>query len=102
MSITTAIRTPVTVAPASIPARASRQRARAIAQYLIKNGLDKKKIAVYVRGFVAAYARCIGVDPERVVSSYMRRLDGVQRSEPRRSQRSERSQRSQRGLLRWR
>jgi flagellar biosynthesis protein FlhG len=29
---------------------------------------------VYVRGFVAAYARCIGLDPERVVPGYMRRL----------------------------
>ena len=61
--------------------------------------------AVYVRGFVAAYARCIGVDPERVVSSYMKRLDGVPRSEPRRVQRPERSQRKERvlrGLRRWR
>ena len=29
---------------------------------------------VYVRGFVAAYARCIGLDPERVVPGYMKRL----------------------------
>ncbi len=45
---------------------------------------------VYVRGFVAAYARCIGLDPERVVSSYMKRLEVVPRSEPRRSRRSQR------------
>lgn len=45
---------------------------------------------VYVRGFVAAYARCIGLDPERVVSSYMKRLEVAPRSEPRRSQRSHR------------
>jgi len=42
---------------------------------------------VYVRGFVGAYARCIGLDPERVVSSYMQRLDAVPRSEPQRRQR---------------
>ena len=42
---------------------------------------------VYVRGFVGAYARCIGLDPERVVSSYMQRLDAVPKSEPRRRQR---------------
>jgi flagellar biosynthesis protein FlhG len=42
---------------------------------------------VYVRGFVGAYARCIGLDPERVVSSYMQRLDAAPRSEPRRRQR---------------
>jgi flagellar biosynthesis protein FlhG len=41
---------------------------------------------VYVRGFVAAYARCIDLDPEHVVSSYMKRLDGVPRSAPRRRQ----------------
>jgi flagellar biosynthesis protein FlhG len=29
---------------------------------------------VYVRGFLAAYARCIGLDPERVVPGYMKRL----------------------------
>jgi flagellar biosynthesis protein FlhG len=41
---------------------------------------------VYVRGFVAAYARCIGLDPDRVVSRYMQRLGGTPRSEPRRRQ----------------
>ena len=29
---------------------------------------------VYVRGFVIAYARCVGLDPERVSVSYMERL----------------------------
>ena len=43
--------------------------------------------AVYVRGFVGAYARCIGLDPERVVSSYMSRLGAAPRSEPRRRER---------------
>jgi len=29
---------------------------------------------VYVRGFVVAYARCLGLDPERVVPSYLERV----------------------------
>ncbi len=28
---------------------------------------------VYVRGFVAAYARCVGLDPQAVAASYMQR-----------------------------
>lgn len=32
--------------------------------------------AVYVRGFVAAYARCIGLDPTNVALSYMERMQG--------------------------
>jgi flagellar biosynthesis protein FlhG len=42
---------------------------------------------VYVRGFVTAYTRCIGLDPERVVPGYMKRLPGVQRPEQRSRQR---------------
>lgn len=42
---------------------------------------------VYVRGFVAAYARCVGLDPQAVAASYMQRYrvarDGAQ-SRPRR------------------
>lgn len=38
---------------------------------------------VYVRGFVGAYARCIGLDPERVVPGYMKRLEGLPGSESR-------------------
>ena len=30
---------------------------------------------VYVRGFVGAYASCVGLDPRRVVESYMPRFD---------------------------
>ena len=30
--------------------------------------------AVYVRGFVSAYARCLGLDPDRVASDYLERL----------------------------
>ena len=35
--------------------------------------------AVYVRGFVTAYARAIGLDPARVSASYMSRLEAVSR-----------------------
>ena len=42
---------------------------------------------VYVRGFVTAYTRCIGLDPERVVPGYMKRLDGEERPEQRSRQR---------------
>ena len=31
--------------------------------------------AVYVRGFVCAYASCLGLDPKRVAASYMGRFD---------------------------
>jgi flagellar biosynthesis protein FlhG len=31
--------------------------------------------AVYVRGFVSAYARCLGLDPSRVAPDYMERLE---------------------------
>lgn len=30
--------------------------------------------AVYVRGFVTAYARCVGLEPRRVAASYMKRF----------------------------
>lgn len=42
---------------------------------------------VYVRGFVAAYARCIGLDPERVVLGYMKRLGTTRDPAPRSRQR---------------
>jgi flagellar biosynthesis protein FlhG len=42
---------------------------------------------VYVRGFVGAYARCIGLDPERVVSGYMERLEEAPRPAARSRQR---------------
>ena len=30
---------------------------------------------VYVRGFVSAYASCVGLDPRKIADSYMRRFD---------------------------
>lgn len=38
---------------------------------------------VYVRGFVSAYAGCVGLDPRRVAASYMKRFEPA-RPEPRR------------------
>jgi len=56
-------------------------------RYIEEEKFEELPAPVYVRGFVGAYARCIGLDPERIVSSYMKRLDGTPRSEPRRRQR---------------
>jgi curved DNA-binding protein CbpA len=38
---------------------------------------------VYVRGFVTAYAGCVGLDPRRVVATYMKRYE-VHRGNPQR------------------
>lgn len=45
--------------------------------------------AVYVRGFVNAYARCLGLDAALVVPSFMERYETA-RSAPRRTRRGER------------
>ncbi len=37
---------------------------------------------VYVRGFVTAYARCLGLDPGRVVPDYMERLEAEREDAP--------------------
>lgn len=42
---------------------------------------DKLPSSVYIRGFVHAYARAIGLDAQRVASSYMVRVENV-RSQP--------------------
>jgi len=41
---------------------------------------------VYVRGFVTAYARCIGLDPAAVVPAYMERFSAARPTEGRRRQ----------------
>jgi curved DNA-binding protein CbpA len=38
---------------------------------------------VYVRGFVAAYAACIGLDPARVAASYMKSYEAARPEQPR-------------------
>jgi flagellar biosynthesis protein FlhG len=37
---------------------------------------------VYVRGFVTAYVRCLGLEPERIVPSYMERLLAARPEKP--------------------
>ncbi len=43
--------------------------------FIEEESYDDLPAPVYVRGFVTAYARAIGLDPVRVVGSYMARLD---------------------------
>ncbi len=43
-------------------------------RYLEEERFQDLPAPVYVRGFVTAYARCVGLDPEQVVSDYMGRL----------------------------
>jgi curved DNA-binding protein CbpA len=48
---------------------------------------EKLPTSVYIRGFVHAYARAIGLDAQRVASSYMVRVDAA-RSQPKHPLRS--------------
>jgi flagellar biosynthesis protein FlhG len=43
--------------------------------FIEEESYDDLPAPVYVRGFVTAYARAIGLDPVRVAGSYMARLD---------------------------
>jgi len=47
-------------------------------RFIEEDHFDGLPAPVYVRGFVTAYARCLGLDPARVVGDYMDRLDGEQ------------------------
>jgi curved DNA-binding protein CbpA len=51
--------------------------------YLEEDRFGELPARVYVRGFVAAYASCIGLDPARVATSYMKAYEAA-RPEPRR------------------
>ena len=42
-----------------------------------EEAFDSLPAAVYVRGFVTAYARAVGLDPERVAAGYMPRLEAA-------------------------
>jgi curved DNA-binding protein CbpA len=46
-------------------------------RYLEDEKFGDLPASVYVRGFVTAYARAIGLDPKRVVSGYMARVEEV-------------------------
>ncbi len=42
------------------------------------DAIDQLPAAVYVHGFVKAYARCVGLDPAAAASSYMARFEVLQ------------------------
>jgi flagellar biosynthesis protein FlhG len=44
-------------------------------RFLEEERFDDLPAAVYVRGFLKSYARCLGLDPDRVARSYMRRYE---------------------------
>jgi flagellar biosynthesis protein FlhG len=44
-------------------------------RFIEEERFDDLPAAVYVRGFLKSYARCVGLDPDRVARSYMRRYD---------------------------
>jgi len=52
--------------------------------YLEEEYFSGLPAAVYVRGFVGAYARCVGLDPKRVAGSYMQRFLVWSEHKPRR------------------
>lgn len=51
----------------------------AMLRFLEEDRFDALPANVYLRGFVDAYARCIGLDAQRVVPSYMQRSEGARR-----------------------
>lgn len=52
--------------------------------FLEEGRFEELPARVYVRGFVAAYASCIGLDPSRVAASYMKGYEAA-RPEPHRT-----------------
>ena len=52
-------------------------------QEIEDEAFDSLPAAVYVRGFVTAYARAIGLDPNRVAASYMPRLEAARKEKGR-------------------
>jgi curved DNA-binding protein CbpA len=52
-------------------------------RYLEDENFGDLPAGVYVRGFVTAYARVIGVDPKRVASDYMARVEEVRNAKGR-------------------
>jgi curved DNA-binding protein CbpA len=50
-------------------------------RFLEDEDFAKLPAPVYVRGFVTAYARCLGLDPSRVVPDYMERLEASRQAE---------------------
>jgi len=54
-----------------------------ILRQLEEEDFEDLPATVYVRGFLSAYARTIGLDPTRVVSSYVPRVEGARESRSR-------------------
>jgi flagellar biosynthesis protein FlhG len=52
-------------------------------RFIEDNNFENLPAPVYVRGFVSAYARCLGLDPARVVPDYMERFEAARPSAPR-------------------
>jgi flagellar biosynthesis protein FlhG len=52
-------------------------------RFLEEERFDDLPAVVYVRGFVAAYARLLGIDPMRVAPSYVARCEEHRRARPR-------------------
>jgi flagellar biosynthesis protein FlhG len=52
-------------------------------RFLEEERFEALPAPVYVRGFVAAYARCLGLDAQRVVPGYMERLAAALAPQPR-------------------
>ena len=52
-------------------------------QAIEDDAFDSLPAAVYARGFVTAYARAIGLDPNRVAASYMPRLEAARKGKGR-------------------
>jgi len=44
-------------------------------RFLEEERFDELPAAVYVRGFVVAYLRCVGLDPAKAAASYMARFE---------------------------
>ena len=53
-------------------------------EYIERDEFEKLPASVYIRGFVHAYARAIGLDANRAATHYMARVDAI-RNPPRRS-----------------
>ncbi len=54
-------------------------------QCIEEEAFDRLPASVYVRGFVTAYARAIGLDARRVATSYMERVDAAREPRQRRT-----------------
>ncbi len=56
-------------------------------RFIEEERFDDLPAPVYVRGFVAAYARCVGLDADRAAGSYMERFQASRAGDPPRGRR---------------